>query len=124
MLYKLIDKEGNMSQVIEWGQTATTKPIVEKLDELIPFEGMVTNPVKNKHLEKFRKAQNVVYDIFNNGLMNKGKSLKVLGLMRYDLALEEYRGGEIIMRANCEIFFIFVTINSFSINFTRTIFNF
>ena len=100
MLYKLIDKEGNMSQVIEWGQTATTKPIVEKLDELIPLEGMVTNPVKNKHLEKFRKAQNVVYDIFNNGLMNKGKSLKVLGLMRYDLALEEYRGGEIIMRAN------------------------
>ena len=100
MLYNVIDNEGNMSQVIEWGQTATTKPIVEKLDELIPLEGMVTNPVKNKHLEKFRKAQNVVYDIFNNGLMNKGKSLKVLGLMRYDLALEEYRGGEIIMRAN------------------------
>lgn len=89
-----------MTNNIEWGQTATTKPIVEKLDELIPLEGMVSNPVKNKHLEKFRKAQNVVYDIFNNGLMNRGKSLKVLGLMRYDLALEEYRGGECIMRAN------------------------
>ena len=49
-----------MTNTIEWGQTPTTKPIVEKLDELIPLEGMVTNPVKNKHLEKFRKAQNVV----------------------------------------------------------------
>jgi hypothetical protein len=90
-----------MSQVIEWGQTVTTKAIVEKLDELIPLEGTVTNPVKNKHLEKFRKAQNVVYDIFNNGLMNRGKALKVLGLMKYDLFLDEYNSrGELLWAAN------------------------
>ena len=101
MLYNVIDNEGNMSQVIEWGQTATTKPIVEKLDELIPLEGKVTNPVKYKHLEKFRKAQNVVYDIFNNGLMNRGKALKVLGLMKYDLFLDEYNyRGELLWAAN------------------------
>ena len=48
---------------------------------------------------KFRKAQNVVYDIFNNGLMNRGKSLKVLGLKKYDLALDEYRGCQLIYPA-------------------------
>ena len=90
-----------MKNTIEWGQTVTTKSIVEKLDKLLPVEGMVTNPVKNKHLEKFRKAQNVVYDIFNNGLMNRGKSLKVLGLKKYDLCLEIYSyAGEFICPAN------------------------
>ena len=67
--------------------------VYEKLDELVPFDGPVVNVNKNKKLEKFRKATNVVYDIFNNGLMNKGKSLKVLGLMKYDLPLPQYAGG-------------------------------
>ena len=72
------------------------------LDEMIPLEGSVRNVNKNKALERFRKATNVVYDIFNNGLGNKGKSLKVLGLKKYELPLEEYRGGELLMRANWE----------------------
>ena len=63
------------------------------LEELVPFEGPVRNVNKNKALEKFRKATNVVYDIFNNGLGNKGKSLKVLGLMKYDLPLPQYAHG-------------------------------
>tara|TARA_B100000927_G_C16444054_1_gene460999 strand:+ start:1177 stop:1560 length:384 start_codon:yes stop_codon:yes gene_type:complete len=101
MYYTVTDTEGQMSQNIEWGQTNKTKLLVEKLDELIPLEGRVTNPVKNKHLEKFRKAQNVVYDIFNNGLMNRGKALKVLGLMKYDLFLDEYNSrGELLWAAN------------------------
>lgn len=78
---------------IEWGMTPETKKLVEKLDELLPIQGPVTNPVKNKALEKFRKAQNVVYDIFNNGLMNRGKQLKVLGIRKYDLALPQYYGN-------------------------------
>lgn len=72
------------------------------LDEMIPLEGSVRNVNKNRALERFRKATNVVYDIFNNGLCNKAKSLRVLGLKRYDLPLEEYRGGELLMRANWE----------------------
>ena len=83
-----------------WGVRNDVAHLQVQLEELIPLEGPVTNVNKNKALEKFRKAQNVVYDIFNNGLMNRGKQLKVLGLMRYDLALEEYRNGECIMRAN------------------------
>ena len=51
-------------------------------------------------MERFRTAQNVVHDIFNNGLMNKGKQLKVLKLKMWELPLEQYRGGELVMRAN------------------------
>ena len=69
------------------------KSVCEELDGLIPFDGPVCNVNKNKKLEKLRKAANVVHDIFNNGLMNKGKSLKVLGLMKYDLPLPQYAGG-------------------------------
>ena len=69
------------------------KSVYEELDGLIPFDGPVCNVNKNKKLEKLRKSANVVHDIFNNGLMNKGKSLKVLGLMKYDLPLPQYAGG-------------------------------
>lgn len=69
------------------------KSVYEELDGLIPFDGPVCNVNKNKKLEKLRKAANVVHDIFNNGLMNKGKSLKVLGLMKYDLPLPQYAHG-------------------------------
>jgi len=41
----------------------------------------------NKKLEKFRKATLVIYDIFNNGLMNRGNQLRVLGLKVDDLWL-------------------------------------
>jgi hypothetical protein len=74
--------------------------VVEALNDLIPMEGSVTNPVKNRKLEQYRVAQNVTYDIFNNGLGNKGRSLKALGLKMYDLPLDYYRGGECIQRAN------------------------
>ena len=69
------------------------KSVYEELDGLIPFDGPVCNVNKNKKLEKLRKAANVVHDIFNNGLMNRGKSLKVLGLMKYDLPLPQYAHG-------------------------------
>ncbi|OUU29968.1 MAG: hypothetical protein CBB97_01710 [Candidatus Endolissoclinum sp. TMED37] len=69
------------------------KSVYNELDGLIPFDGPVCNVNKNKKLEKLRKAANVVHDIFNNGLMNRGKSLKVLGLMKYDLPLPQYAHG-------------------------------
>ena len=76
------------------------KTVVDALNELIPFQGSVKNINKNRCLERFRTAQNVVHDIFNNGLMNKGKQLKVLKLKMWELPLEQYRGGELVMRAN------------------------
>ena len=68
------------------------KTVVEALDEMIPGFGSVKNINKNRCLERFRTAQNVVHDIFNNGLMNRGKQLKVLKLKKYDLPLPEYYG--------------------------------
>ena len=94
----IVNKERELSMFI----CSNLQSVYEKLDELVPFDGPVVNVNKNKKLEKFRKATNVVYDIFNNGLGNKGKSLKVLGLKKYELPLEEYRGGELLMRANWE----------------------
>ena len=74
--------------------------VVDALNELLPAWGSVTNINKNRCLERFRTAQNVVHDIFNNGLINRGKQLKVLKLKIWELPLEQYRGGELVMRAN------------------------
>ena len=55
-----------------WGVNEGFKHLQEKLDELIPFEGRCEFPnSKNKHLDKFRRAQNAAYDLFNNGLGNQ-----------------------------------------------------
>lgn len=69
----------------EWGVTEATRPLAKELDVLIPISGPVAQPNKNPKLEKYRKAANVVYDIFNNGLMNRGLQLRVLGLRKHDL---------------------------------------
>ena len=76
------------------------KTVVDALNELVPFEGSVKNINKNRCLERFRTAQNVVHDIFNNGLMNRGKQLKVLKLKIWELPLDYWRGGELIQPAN------------------------
>ena len=64
-----------------WGVNSGFKHLADKLDELIPFEGRCESPMsKNKNLEKFRRAQNAVYDFFNNGLCNKrGLFVSVFG---------------------------------------------
>ena len=55
-----------------WGVNEGFKYLQEKLDELLPWEGRCEFPnSKNKHLDKFRRAQNAAYDLFNNGLGNK-----------------------------------------------------
>jgi hypothetical protein len=76
----------------EWGVRNDVEHLYNALQDKIPAMGMVKNANKNRHLETFRKAQNVTYDIFNNGLINRGKSLKVLGLKKDDLPLPEYYG--------------------------------
>ena len=55
-----------------WGVNSGFKHLQEKLDELLPMMGRCEFPnSKNKHLDKFRRAQNAAYDLFNNGLGNK-----------------------------------------------------
>ena len=50
----------------------------EKLLALIPDEGAVKNPRKNVKLEKFRKAVNCYYDLYNNGLCNRARQFSAL----------------------------------------------
>ena len=55
-----------------WAVNEGFKNLQEKLDALVPFQGKVPQGrSKNKKLEKFRVAQNLIYDLFNNGLMNR-----------------------------------------------------
>ena len=60
-----------------WGVNEGYKDLCDKLTELLPFEGRCESPMsKNKHLEKFRRAQNAAYDLFNNGLCNQSRLFK------------------------------------------------
>tara|TARA_Y100000591_G_scaffold331793_1_gene366834 strand:- start:1542 stop:1994 length:453 start_codon:yes stop_codon:yes gene_type:complete len=73
---KLKIKELKMKQLElftnNWGVNSGFESLRDKLNELIPASGRCENPMsKNKHLEKFRRAQNAAYDFFNNGLCNK-----------------------------------------------------
>ena len=52
---------------------------IDKLQKLIPPEGSVINPYKNKNLERFRKAANAYYRLYNDGDFNTGKA-KMFGL--------------------------------------------
>ena len=74
--------------------------VVDALNDMLPAMGSVKNINKNRCLERFRTAQNVVHDIFNNGLINRGKQLKVLKLKIWELPLDYWRGGQLIQPAN------------------------
>ena len=55
-----------------WGIHEGFKTAVDRLNDLIPIDGKCEySQSKNKNLEKFRKAQNAMYDLFNTGLGNK-----------------------------------------------------
>jgi hypothetical protein len=55
-----------------WGLNSGFTKVVDQLNELLPMSGACENPrSKNKNLDKFRRAQNAAYDLFNNGLWNK-----------------------------------------------------
>jgi len=67
-----------------WGVHEGFQKLQEQLDERIPLEGSVPSPRStNKHLEKFRVASNLAYDLFNNGLMNQRKEFASIFGMRY-----------------------------------------
>ena len=64
-----------------WGVNSGYKTLVDELNALLPFEGRCEKPLStNKNLEIFRRAQNAVYDFFNNGLCNKrGLFINIFG---------------------------------------------
>ena len=55
-----------------WAVNQGFEALREQLNELIPLSGKCDKSRStNKKLEHFRVAQNLIYDLFNNGLMNR-----------------------------------------------------
>ena len=62
---------------VSWGVRADLKDIQERLFDLVPSSGRCESPnSKNKALDRFRRASNLAYDLFNNGLMNRRGEFK------------------------------------------------
>jgi len=62
-----------------WTHNGLHQDKLEKLHSLIPAMGEVPNgKTTNKNLERFRKAQNCYYDLYNNGLCNRAREFSVV----------------------------------------------
>jgi len=70
-----------------WNNNGKYQNVVDALQALIPIEGEVPNPYKNRALEKFRKAANAYYDLYNNGGGNRAASISKL----FNVRLSDYR---------------------------------
>lgn len=57
-----------------WNDRGTHNDKAKALQDLIPIAGAVPHRrTKNLHLERFRKAMNAYYDLYNNGLWNRAR---------------------------------------------------
>ena len=62
-----------------WNNEGTYQDIANQLQELIPAIGEVPEgKTTNKCLERFRKAQNCYYDLYNNGLINRAREFSMV----------------------------------------------
>ena len=69
--------------------------IIEKLNDRIPFQGPCElKNTKNRRLDRFRRAQNVIHDIFNNGLGNLGRQAQMFGIPRWQLPYPGQKGTD------------------------------
>lgn len=59
-----------------WNHTGPLQHLSERLEKLVPQSGSVKDPKKNPALEKFRKASNGYYDLYNNGLCNRAAEFR------------------------------------------------
>ena len=58
-----------------WNRKGTYENLVAELNKLVPDMGEIAGS-NNRKLEKFRKASNAYYDIFNNGGCNRGAQIR------------------------------------------------
>ena len=62
-----------------WNNEGTYQDIAEELQALLPYSGEVEQgKTTNKALERFRKAQNCYYDLYNNGLCNRAREFSTV----------------------------------------------
>ena len=65
-----------------WNRKGTHQNLVKQLNELVPAMGEIQGK-QNKALEKFRKASNAYYDIFNNGGCNRAAEIR--GIFKFGM---------------------------------------
>lgn len=62
-----------------WNNEGTYQNEAEELQALLPVFGEVDKgKTTNKALERFRKAQNCYYDLYNNGLCNRAREFSTV----------------------------------------------
>lgn len=85
-------EEDNMAYPNEcfWNSNSPLQPLADELRALIPAEGEVPNKKQNPALERFRKASNCYYDLFNNGLCNRAREFYHV----FKITSSHYRQGE------------------------------
>ena len=56
-----------------WASNGMHQQQLNILTAMVPSEGPVANARKRPHTERFRKAMNCYYDLYNNGLGNRAR---------------------------------------------------
>ena len=59
-----------------WSHGGRHPALLSALEALVPTAGRVDDPDENPCLERFRRAANCYYDLYNNGLCNRGREFK------------------------------------------------
>lgn len=74
-----------------WDGAGKYHQYVGDLEKLIPVMGLIPDPKNNPKLELFRRASNVYYDVYNNGLGNRGRDFyPVFRFRSSDYRLRDY----------------------------------
>jgi hypothetical protein len=60
-----------------WCNNSPLQELADKVGDLIPREGDIKG-YRNRKLERWRKAVNAYYDLYNNGLCNRAQSFSKL----------------------------------------------
>jgi hypothetical protein len=77
-----------------WNRNGRHEAAAEALQKLIPASGPVLNPRANPKLERYRKAVNAYYDLYNNGLCNRAASFsRVFCITVSEYRFKRLRGG-------------------------------
>lgn len=64
-----------------WNSNGRYQELADQLQALIPVQGAVRDAKRNPALEKYRRAVNCYYDLYNNGLCNRvAEFRKVFGI--------------------------------------------
>ena len=58
-----------------WNGNGRYQSLADALHKRVPSEGAVENPNRNKALERYRKAVNAYYDLYNNGGLNRPQAI-------------------------------------------------